>query len=151
AGERRARPPAEALAERDRRPLEEDPEAVPREIEGEDAAGEGRRRQERDPRGAEHLESTLGEDRAPLRRCEEEHLARAAQVVERDGRAAADDVAEEAELAEHEEDRARLERRADREHRQEVRDRMTRERRELREPFGARGFEERAAFEINEG
>src|SRR5207302_1576922 len=116
----RGEPPGEHPPERDRCALEERPETVAREVEREHAARERGRRHDGDPRRAKDLEPALGEDRAPLGRREEEHPA-TATVVERDRRPATDDVAEESELAEDEEDRARLERRGHREERQEIR------------------------------
>jgi len=148
--DRGGRSPGEHLAQSHRRTLEEDPQTVPREIEREDAARERGRRHERDPWREEHLGPPLREDRAPLRRDERERLPRSAEVIERDGDAAADDVAEEAELAEDQEDRARLEGRADRKKGQQVRDRMAREGRELGEALGAGRLEERPALEVDE-
>ena len=71
--------------------------------------------------------------------------------VVRDGLPAAHDDAEESELAEHEEDRARLERRRDREHRQQVRQHVAREHREFREAHRARGLEERPPAKRDDG
>src|SRR4029077_1707445 len=98
-------------------------------------------RHDGDPRGPEDLEAALGEDRAPLRSREEEDPA-AAAVVERDRRATTDDVTEEPELAEDEEDRARLERRRHREQRQEIRQRVPHEDPELGQALRPRGLEE---------
>ena len=140
--------PRQDTAERDRRPLEHRAQAVAEHVEAEDGARERRGGNDRDPRGAVHGETPAGQDRAPFgARKDELRPTAEAAVVDRDAEAAAHDDAEEPELAEREQDRARLERARHREDGHEVRQDVPREERELGEAERASGLEEGPALQ----